>query len=94
MGSKPEVVLTVGVWGLGRLAGLDAGALLLSQPLVHAFPADVTINPGAMVFPSNWNGAQGGVVAMLVRGVLTHNGRIAANGAGFRGGPTQARRSR
>jgi uncharacterized repeat protein (TIGR01451 family) len=33
-----------------------------------------------------WNGSVGGVVAMDVAGVLTVNGTISANGAGFRGG--------
>jgi uncharacterized repeat protein (TIGR01451 family) len=38
------------------------------------------------VYPLNWNGSVGGVVAMDVAGTLTINNTITAAGAGFRGG--------
>ncbi len=48
--------------------------------------SSLTVNGGASVVASTWNGTTGGVVAALVQGALTVNGSISVNGQGFRGG--------
>lgn len=48
--------------------------------------SDLTINSGASVIGSGWNGSTGGIVALIVQGALIINGEINANGQGFRGG--------
>lgn len=47
---------------------------------------NLTIPAGNSITTTNWNGNQGGVVAIEVNGALTVNGTITATGAGFRGG--------
>ncbi len=49
---------------------------------------DLTVNTGASIVPTLWNGTTGGVVALEVDGALTVNlgGTISASGYGFRGG--------
>ena len=48
--------------------------------------SSLTVNAGASVVPSAWNGSTGGVVAVIVDGTATINGTISANALGFRGG--------
>lgn len=48
--------------------------------------SSLTVNTGASVVPSAWNGSTGGVVAVIVDGTATINGTIHANALGFRGG--------
>lgn len=48
--------------------------------------SSLTVNAGASVVPSAWNGSTGGVVAVIVDGTATINGTIHANALGFRGG--------
>lgn len=48
--------------------------------------SSLTVNAGASIVPSAWNGSTGGVVALIVDGTATINGSIHANALGFRGG--------
>lgn len=47
---------------------------------------NLTINNGASVIGTDWNGTVGGVVAAHVRFTLTNNGTVNVTGQGFRGG--------
>lgn len=47
---------------------------------------ELAVANGASIVPRAWNGLTGGIVAVSVSGTLTLNGRIRADGAGFRGG--------
>jgi gliding motility-associated-like protein len=47
---------------------------------------NLTIPAGNSITTTNWNGNNGGVVAIEVNGALTINGTITATGNGFRGG--------
>ncbi|HEY0094994.1 MAG TPA: hypothetical protein VGB96_11735, partial [Archangium sp.] len=51
--------------------------------------ANLTVNAGASVVPSAWSGTRGGVLALQVQNVLTVNGELNANAAGFRGGAVE-----
>jgi large repetitive protein len=46
----------------------------------------LTVNSGASVIPTTWNGASGGIVALQVRGNAVINGTISVDATGFRGG--------
>lgn len=46
----------------------------------------LTINAGASIVATPWNGSIGGIVAMEVTGTSTINGSINVSGQGFRGG--------
>ncbi|MCP5426527.1 MAG: hypothetical protein H6970_15890 [Gammaproteobacteria bacterium] len=46
----------------------------------------LTINSGASVVATAWNGTVGGVVALNVEGALTVNGQVSVDSRGFRGG--------
>ncbi|MBM7114307.1 tandem-95 repeat protein [Archangium primigenium] len=46
----------------------------------------LTVNAGASVVSTPWNGTIGGVVALQVAGAVTLNGALDVSGAGFRGG--------
>ncbi|MDO9405682.1 MAG: hypothetical protein Q7T87_16745 [Polaromonas sp.] len=67
---------------LGLRNTYAAGSQVIRVPQYSA----LTVNAGAGVVASAWNGSTGGVVAALVQGALAVNGSIAANGQGFRGG--------
>jgi hypothetical protein len=47
---------------------------------------NLTVNVGASITASDWNGTTGGVASVLVQGTLTVNGSIDVSGQGFRGG--------
>lgn len=47
---------------------------------------DLTVNAGASIIPSQWDGQTGGIVALEVNGVLDLQGTISSSGYGFRGG--------
>jgi len=47
---------------------------------------NLTVPAGSSITTTNWNGNQGGVVALEVNGTLTLNGTITATANGFRGG--------
>lgn len=88
----------VGRWELARIASVAGKRLNLTVPLFHAYTAgvsqvvrvpeytSVTIDSGATLVASPWNGSMGGILALLVQGDLSNNGEIQATGAGFRGG--------
>ncbi len=46
------------------------------------------VNPGAVLTANAFNGIRGGVLAFRVAGALNNNGKIAADGLGYRGGWT------
>ena len=48
--------------------------------------ASLTVNNGASVVASAWNGTIGGIVALNVEGTLTVNGQVNVDSGGFRGG--------
>jgi uncharacterized protein (TIGR03382 family) len=47
---------------------------------------DVILHSGTSLVAPPWNGASGGVLALLATGTLRNDGTLSANGAGFRGG--------
>jgi uncharacterized repeat protein (TIGR01451 family) len=60
----------------------NSGAQVVRVPQYSS----LTVNAGASIVPTAWNGSIGGVVAVIVDGTLTVNGSIQANSLGFRGG--------
>jgi uncharacterized repeat protein (TIGR01451 family) len=48
--------------------------------------SSLTVNAGASITSTAWNGTLGGVVALLVQNSLTVNGSITVDALGFRGG--------
>lgn len=88
----------LGRFELARVAGMSAGELALTAPLVQGFPqllsqaltvpeySELTVLDGGSVVARAWDGASGGVVAMLVSGPLRNEGLISAQGRGYRGG--------
>ncbi|RKH21471.1 hemagglutinin, partial [Corallococcus sp. CA031C] len=93
-----------GRFELARVASVDAaaGVLKLTQPLRFSYPVartqvlrvgeftDVNIEAGARLSVTPWDGRSGGILAMLVSGTVTNEGRIDADGAGYLGGVYQA----
>ncbi|HVG63697.1 MAG TPA: hypothetical protein VNA24_34345, partial [Hyalangium sp.] len=51
--------------------------------------ATLTVNAGASVAATPWDGSIGGVIALQVQNTLTLNGTLNANAAGFRGGAVE-----
>lgn len=88
----------VGRYELARLTAVAGTTLTLDAPLASAFPASgsqlvavpeysvASVLAGGTIVAPAWDGASGGVVALLVQGTLTVSGAIRADGAGFRGG--------
>lgn len=72
----------------GNCSGLRFAYLGASGAQVVRVPQyrDFTINAGASVNATAWNGTTGGIVAFTVSRSLTMNGTVSANAAGFRGG--------
>lgn len=72
--------------GAACVAGLknsySAGAQVVRVPQYSS----LTVNGGASVVASAWNGSTGGVVSALVQGALSVAGSISVSGQGFRGG--------
>lgn len=48
--------------------------------------SSLTVNTGASISATPWNGTTGGIIAIHSAGEVTLNGTISANAAGFRGG--------
>lgn len=80
--SGSTVTLGVGCDSTPLRFSYSTGAQVVRVPQY----ASMTVNAGASVVPTAWNGSTGGVVAVLVDGTLTVNGAINADGRGFRGG--------
>lgn len=88
----------LGRFELARIASQNGGDLELTAPLLQAFPAlltqavsvpeysELTVQDGGSIVARPWDGASGGVVALLVSGTLRNDGLISASGRGYRGG--------
>lgn len=102
-GSAIPAYGNAGLWELVRATGLDGTTLGVATPLAHAYHsggdahaqactvpeyARPNVNSGATLSASLWNGATGGIVALLVNTSLQLNGgaAIRADGEGYRGG--------
>ncbi len=83
-----------------RLASIGSGALTLSAPLTSSYAGkaqvvrvpnytDVTVQSGGTLTAKPWDGSSGGILAFRATGAVNirAGGRIALDGAGFRGGP-------
>ena len=80
-----------------RVAEVAEGHIRLCAPLSAEYApgaqmvvvpqyASLEVEPDAVVIADGWNGAHGGMVALMVQGALTVDGRISSSGLGFRGG--------
>ncbi|MCP3136485.1 adventurous gliding motility protein AgmC [Pyxidicoccus xibeiensis] len=90
----------VGRWELARVqaVGSEPPVLQLTAPLMNSYTVpgaqvvgvreytSVTVSSGTSLLAPPWDGSSGGIVAFLATGTVTNNGRISADGAGFRGG--------
>jgi len=90
----------VGRWELARVHAVSGSekTLTVTAPLIYSYAGSVTqvvrvpeytsvtINSGAGLSASSWDGNMGGIIAFLATGTLKNDGQINANGAGFRGG--------
>ncbi|MFZ5468763.1 MAG: hypothetical protein ACOZIN_04925, partial [Myxococcota bacterium] len=89
---------SVGLVELARVQSTTVGTLTLESPLTHSYVVpgaqlvtvpeynQLTIIDGGVVSSRPWDGAVGGVVAFLVKSSLTCDGRVSADGLGYRGG--------
>lgn len=57
-----------------------------SQAVLVPQFTDVVVHSGTSLVAPPWNGASGGVLALLATGTLRNDGTLSANGAGFRAG--------
>lgn len=73
---------TGGICVVGLKNSYSAGAQVIRVPQYSS----LTVNGGASVIASTWNGTTGGVVSALVQGALSVAGSISVSGQGFRGG--------
>ena len=83
---------------LHRITSLAGTTAILERPLegawssAHAQVVDVpeyealTVSAGAEIVATPWDGARGGIVALVVQGDLQLDGAISTDGLGFRGG--------
>ena len=99
---KPDTVTpgAVGRWELARVASVSTAPaeLRLTAPLVHSYTVPgaqvvvvpeytrVTIDANASLVAPPWDGRSGGILAFLATGTVMNQGRVSADGAGFRGG--------
>ncbi len=74
-----------GVFKLDRAVESDFPASGSQAVLVMEF-TDFTITPTGRLFTRPWDGASGGLIALLARGVVRLEGAIDVSGAGSRGG--------
>ncbi|HXF42558.1 MAG TPA: carboxypeptidase-like regulatory domain-containing protein [Pyrinomonadaceae bacterium] len=79
---------TITINGEGCITGLRRSYSTAGRTQVIRVPQfrNLTINSGASVVPSSWDGTRGGVVALQASQNLIVNGQINAVGRGFRGG--------
>lgn len=88
-----------GNYEFAYVSGISGNEILLSCGLIHDYTAsghaqvvrvpqytNLTINPGASVTASAWNGSKGGVIAIVAEEVISVNGTLSTAGKGFRGG--------
>ncbi|MCB9676405.1 MAG: putative metal-binding motif-containing protein [Alphaproteobacteria bacterium] len=92
------LALDVGQYEYARVTALGGTTLTLDAPLLHSYRtggqvvpvreySSLTIDGGNTLSAPAWDGARGGIVAIMVDGTLALNGSISATGRGFRGGP-------
>ncbi|MFO0675989.1 MAG: hypothetical protein U0169_05610 [Polyangiaceae bacterium] len=91
-----------GRYEFARIQSTTATSIRLTNPVLHTYGnlqsqvirvpeyGNLTIAAGATVSPTPWDGVKGGVVAFLATGLVTNDGTITADAAGFRGGVTFA----
>lgn len=96
--SAPGDRARAGAYELHRVSRVLGGTLELDGALASGFTAagtqvvrvpeytQVAVAEGASLVATAWDGAQGGVLALLVTGELKVDGALSADGAGFRGG--------
>lgn len=96
----------VGRFEFARVTAVTATSLTLSKPLAQAFAKDLTqvvtvpeyttvsVPAGTSIAATPWQtagtGFAGGIVAFLANGAVTLDGKIHADGRGFRGGKIDA----
>ncbi|XOV67439.1 MAG: gliding motility-associated C-terminal domain-containing protein [Fluviicola sp.] len=87
---RVEVLSTSGGNTINLTCGLTYNYTAADEVQIVRIPRfdDLTVNNGAAIVPTLWDGVSGGVVALEVDGTLTINtgGTITASGFGFRGG--------
>lgn len=94
-----------GQWELGRVASVGSTVQLEAPAVGHYTSSfsgrqaeactvpeyqDLTISGTGKLIADPWDGATGGVAAVLVKGTLTLTGDVDVSGDGFRGGATPA----
>ncbi|GAB5417862.1 MAG: hypothetical protein Crog4KO_23900 [Crocinitomicaceae bacterium] len=91
---RVEVLSTSGTNQITLTCGLSNAYVSADHAQIIRIPRldDLTVNAGAAIVPTLWDGTTGGVVALEVDGTLTVNvgGTISATGYGFRGGELDA----
>jgi len=91
---RAEVLSTSGANVINLTCGLTHTYSALDEVQIVRIPRfdDLTVNGGASIVPTLWDGVSGGIVALEVDGTLTVNagGTISASGYGFRGGQLDA----
>lgn len=76
------------------ISGYTAGTITLQSPLKGSYTTgaqvlvikqytNVTVNSGVTWTAKKWNGTTGGILTFLASGILTVNGTILADGAGY-----------
>lgn len=96
----------VGTFEFARVQAANATSITLTKPFVRAWPKDLTqivrvpeyttvsVPAGTSIPAVKWTsvgtGFAGGIVAFLASGVVTIDGVVNANAAGFRGGKADA----
>lgn len=87
---RAEVLSTSGTGQITLTCGLTYTYSANDNVQVVRIPRfdNLTVNGGASIVPTLWNGTTGGIVALEVDGTLTLNagGSISATGYGYRGG--------
>lgn len=87
-----------GRWELATLAGVQAGQLALTAPLINDYPSsdraqavrvpqysDVHVAAGATLSAPAWDGQTGGILALAATGTVAVDGTIDMSGRGYRG---------
>ncbi len=90
----------VGRWFATRVTAVGGGQLQLAAPLPFAVPAlgsqvvkvpdlaTLTVPAGRTVLAEDWRGSWGGVIVVAAEAIVL-DGRLAADGAGLRGGQAE-----
>lgn len=94
--------LNAGIWELnvvtgGIPSGGGSSTLTLKYPLQNTYTSgcqiikmpqfsNLTVNNGAVLVQSAWNGTWGGIIALFCNDTVTINGQLSTNDRGYRGG--------